>query len=206
MYTVPGETEWEVIFYKDLTHWGVPREYNSAEEALRVTVESEELPWTIESLQIDIGNIRDASASLVISWESTTVAVGIEVPTAEEVEKNIAQVLSGPGARDYYVAARYYFANDKDIDQAREWIEMANEMDAKFWQLRLEALIHAKMENYDEAIRTAKTSMEMAEEAGNQNYVRMNKESIEEWLAAKMEMDGDGMKMDKPATSGAEDE
>ena len=45
LYTVPGETEWEVIFYKDLKHWGVPKEYKAEDEALRVTVESEELPW-----------------------------------------------------------------------------------------------------------------------------------------------------------------
>ncbi len=185
LYTIPGEEEWEVIFYKDVSHWGVPSEYDETQEAVRATVMSEEIPWTIETFVIDIGSLRDATAIMTLGWESTLVPIKIEFKTGSMVEEKIAKVLAGPTARDYYLSARYYFSNDKDLEQAKEWIEIANEKDAKFWQLRLESLIHAKLDDIDEAIRTAKASMKMAEEAGNNNYVRMNKASIEEWMASK---------------------
>ncbi|MDX1683621.1 MAG: DUF2911 domain-containing protein [Saprospiraceae bacterium] len=189
LFTIPGEIDWEVIFYTDTETWGVPREYDESKEAARFTVTSEELPWTIETMLIDVGNLRDASATLTLYWESIMVPIDIQFGTDAMVQEKIETVLAGPSGRDYYLAARYYFANDKDINQAKEWIEIANEKDPKFWQLRLESLIHAKDGDYTSAIKTAKESKEMAMEAGNENYVRMNEASIEEWE----------MKMKEPA-------
>lgn len=181
IYSVPGEIDWEVILYKDLTHWGVPQKYDATQEAARFSVTSEELPWTVETLMFDIGNIRDASATLFLYWESTVVPVDMAFPTDAAVEEKIASVMAGPSARDYYLASRYYYSNDKDTEQALEWSEIANEKDPKFWQLRLESEIHAKLGDYKSAIATAKESKAMAMEAGNDNYVKMNTESIEEW-------------------------
>lgn len=183
LFTVPGEVDWEVVLYTETELWGVPQEWDESKEAARVTVTSEELPWTIESMLIDVNNIRDASATLNIIWENTMVPVDIQFGTDDAVEAKISSTLAGPSARDYYLAARYYYSNDKDIDQAKEWIGIANDRDPKFWQLRLESLIHAKTGDYKTAIKTAKKSKEMAMEAGNDNYVRMNEESIAEWTA-----------------------
>ena len=183
LYSVPGEVEWEFIFYKDLSHWGVPREYDETQEALRVMVESEEMPWTFETMIFDINNIRDASATVQLLWESTVVGFDISLNTDEMVEASISKTLAGPGRGDYYSAARYYFSNDKDLEQSLAWIKKANEIDARFWQVRLEALIQSKLGNKTEAIAAATKSMMMAEEAGNQDYVRMNKASIAEWTA-----------------------
>lgn len=202
LYSVPGEEEWEIVLYKDLTHWGVPTEYDAEQEALRVTVMSEEVPWTIETFTIDIGSLRDAAAVMTLSWESTMVPVKIQFKTESMVEKKIAEVLAGPTGRDYYLSARYYFSNDKDLEQAREWIQIANDKDPKFWQLRLESLIHAKLDDIDSAIAAAKKSLEMAEKAGNANYVRMNKASIEEWTAPQE----DEMMEEEPANEGGSEE
>ena len=105
----------------------------------------------------------------------------MDVEVNSRVEKDIARVLAGPGRGDYYTAARFYYDNEKDLKQAHAWCVKANEMDAKFWQLRLQSLIEAKLGKTDMAIETAKKSMKMAEEAGNMDYVRMNKKSIAEW-------------------------
>jgi hypothetical protein len=188
LYSVPGEVEWEFIFYKDLSHWGVPRDYDETQEALRITVDSEEMPWTFETMIFDINNVRDASATVQLLWESTVVGFDITLNTDEKVEASISKVLAGPDRGDYYSAARYYFSNDKDLEQALAWIKKANELDAKFWQVRLEALIQSKLGNKTEAIAAATKSMMMAEEAGNMDYVRMNKASIAEWTSEdKME-------------------
>jgi hypothetical protein len=50
-----------------------------------------------------------------------------------------------------------------------------------FYYLRLKSLIQAKQGDKKGAIETAKLSIAAAEIAKNQDYVKMNKESIAEW-------------------------
>jgi len=46
---------------------------------------------------------------------------------------------------------------------------------------RQQALILAGLNELDAAVEAAKTSLELAEKAGNKDYVRLNTKSIEEW-------------------------
>ena len=97
---------------------------------------------------------------------------------------SIERTLAGPTAGDYYSAATYYYESGKDLEQAYTWIKQANEMNAgapKYWQLRRQALIEAKLGRKEEAVASAKQSLELAREAGNMDYVRMNEADIEEW-------------------------
>ena len=41
------------------------------------------------------------------------------------------------------------------------------------------------MGKYSDAITTAKKSIQLAEAAGNQNYVRLNQKAISEWTMKK---------------------
>ena len=50
-----------------------------------------------------------------------------------------------------------------------------------FWYSRQKSLIQAKLGDKKGAIETAKLSLAAAEKAKNQDYVKMNKESIAEW-------------------------
>ena len=89
------------------------------------------------------------------------------------VAASINKTLAGPTARDYYLAARYYLdADHEDMAQAAEWAAKSNEMDPKYWQLRVEALILGKMGNYNRAIEVAQSSIAMAKEAGNMQRVQ----------------------------------
>ena len=187
LYSIPGFETWDIIFYKDTDNWGLPKKYDLKKEGLKITVESDEMLHTIENFTINIDNLRDASASLDLYWENTLVRIPFTVDTDKAVMANIDKVLSGPERGDYYSAARYFYANDKDMDQALAWVKKANSIDEKFWQLRLESLILAKLDKKDDAIVAATKSMAMAQEAGNQNYVDMNKKSLMEWMESEIE-------------------
>ena len=72
------------------------------------------------------------------------------------------------------------------MEKAREWIDKAVAMDTKgeqYWVLRRQSLIHAKLGDKKAAIAAAKKSLAAAEAAGNQDYVKMNKDSLTEWGA-----------------------
>ena len=110
------------------------------------------------------------------------IHIPVTMDTESVVSSSIATTLSGPTARDYYVAARYYYdSKNSDMDQAHKWANMSNEMSPKYWQLRLEALILGDLKRYSEAISVAKKSIEMAKEAGADSYVNANSKSIAEW-------------------------
>ena len=52
-----------------------------------------------------------------------------------------------------------------------------------FWFFRQKSLIHDKLGERKAAIDAAKTSLELAEKAANQNYIRINKKQLREWGA-----------------------
>lgn len=185
IFTKPGAQSWEVYFYTEYQGGGTPGEWDEAKVAAKTTVEANAMAWPMESFTISIDELSDNGATLGIIWEKTYVGVKFEVSTDAVVTKNIDKVLNGPGAGDYYAAATYYASSGKDINKAKEWMDKAMSMTEKpaFWQLRQQSLIQAKSGDKKAAIETAKKSLAAAEEAGNADYVKMNKDSLKEWGA-----------------------
>lgn len=181
LFTVPGQTEWEIIFYTDTENWGTPEKWDAAKEAVRFKAKAEKIDFGIESFMIDLGDLTNDGCVVGIGWEKTWVSFPIKLTTDEVVAASIKKTMAGPSADDYYSAGRYYFESGKDLKQAYEWLHKSNEMDTKFWKLRQESLVLAAMGKHKEAIATAEKSKAMAVEAGNKDYERMNTESISEW-------------------------
>lgn len=185
IYTVPKQNEWEVIFYEDTNNWGLPQQWDENKVALRATAQVQEMPMEMETFTILLDNLKNNSADLNFIWDNTVAILPIEVPTDEAAMASIERVMKGPSAGDYFSAATYYHDEKKDLQKAYEWINKAVEMgnpDA-YWVLRRKSLIEADLGKKKEAIETAKKSLAAAEKAGNQDYVKLNKDSLKEWGA-----------------------
>ena len=144
------------------------------------------MPMNVETFTITIDDLTNNGANLGILWEDVYVGVPFEVPTTEKAKNSIETVMAGPNGRDYYAAASYYFEEGIDMNKAKEWIDKAVAMDTEgrqYWVLRRQSLIHAKLGDTKAAIAAAKKSLAAAEAAGNQDYVKMNKDSLKEWGA-----------------------
>lgn len=183
LYSVPRIESWDIIFYTTTDNWGLPQEFDEAKVALRTTVKEEALSKPVESLTINISGLDTSSAFLEIFWENSSVALKFEVPTQKTAMASIEKVLGGPTANDYYSAANFLFQSNTDIAKSLVYVNKSLELskDKPFWFLRLKSLIQAKQGDKSGAIETAKLSMEAAEEAKNQDYVKMNRDSIAEW-------------------------
>ncbi|MDO9276111.1 MAG: DUF2911 domain-containing protein [Lutibacter sp.] len=182
IYTIPNKTSWDVIFYSDATNWGNPEKWDESKVAIKTTAKVLQMPMKIESFTISLDDVNLDSAVIGIMWENTYVGVKFEVPTDKTTMKSIETTLAGPTKNDYYQTATYYHTAGKDLNQALVWIKKAVEGDnPAFWYLRRMSLIQADMGDKAGAIATAKRSLAAAEKAGNADYVKMNKESIEEW-------------------------
>ena len=136
----------------------------------------------METFTIMMGGLKNDGADVQIIWENTIATFELGVPTKEMVEKNIAAVMAGPSNRDYYNAAGFYLDEKKNLETALEYISKSISMDyEKFWSVRRKALIQAELGKYRDAIKTAERSIELAKEAGNDDYVNSNMKSITAW-------------------------
>ncbi len=185
LYTIPGKTEWTIIFHKNLTYGGTGGDkYTTDEDALRVNIKSTQYPAAIETFTLGFSDITATSANIELLWENTQVNIPVTVDYDADVMKQIESAMKISG-NTYYAAARYYLDNDKDLNQALVWMDKALEDGEKYWMLRQKSLMLAKLGRYKEAIAVAEKSKTLATEAKNNDYIKMNDESIAEWKKKK---------------------
>jgi len=183
LYTKPKADDWEIIFYSKTDNWGNPEAWDETKVALRTNAKPGISNNTVETFTIGISNIDSNFAFLELSWENTLVAIKFEVPTQKKATASIEKALAGPTAGDYFSSAQYFYQSNGDLAKALNYVNKALDLnkDKPFWYFRLKSLIQAKMGDKKGAIETAKISLAAAEAAKNQDYVKMNKDSIEEW-------------------------
>ena len=183
LYTTPRADNWEIIFYTSTDNWGNPANWDETKVALKATVKSEHLERFVESFTIGINNLDNNFAHLELSWENTIVALKFVVPTQKTAMASIEKTLAGPTAGDYFSSAQYFFQSNGDLAKALTYVNKALDIssDKPFFYYRLKSLIQAKQGDKKGAIETAKLSLAGAEAAKNQDYVKMNKDSMAEW-------------------------
>lgn len=183
LYTIPGATEWTIIFYKETKFWGIPGEdYKDEDVAAKFTVPVKSLKDPVETFTINLDNVRNSSADIVLTWENTKIVIPFRIDTDTKVMADIKAQMEGPSASTYYQAARYYFEEKKDMKQALDWVTKSLEKGGdKFWILQLKAKIQGELGKYSDAIATAQKSSELAMKENNTDYPRANDKLIAEW-------------------------
>jgi tetratricopeptide (TPR) repeat protein len=177
VYTVPGEKEWEIIINKGSANWGT--EYVMADDVLRIKAKPVKTDNTVESFTMQFGNVKSSTMELQLMWDKTMVAVPI---TTEIDQKIMAQIdnAMNKDQRPYFQAAMYYLDNNKDLKQALVWFDKAIEQNPKaYWVLHQKANAQAKMGMKDQAKATAQSSMKLAKEQMNDDYVKLNEKLLE---------------------------
>ncbi len=183
LYSRPGISMWEVFFYNQTDNPGLPEKWDPKAIAATIEVPIRELDTPVETFSIALETLHNEGATLQLKWETTQIDIPFKVPTDAKTMASIEKTISGsPKPVDYYAAAVYYRETNRDLNTAKQWIAKAVEQDpGKYWMYRQQALILAGLNELDAAVEAAKTSLELAEKAGNKDYVRLNTKSIEEW-------------------------
>ncbi|WP_418501111.1 DUF2911 domain-containing protein [Flagellimonas sp.] len=185
IYTKPNEAVWEVFFYTDTNNGGLPQEWDASKVAATVKVEAYPISESIETFTITFDDLHNNGATLGLLWEKTYAGVKFVVPTVDKAIKSIQETMAKPDltANDYFAAASYYYSEGMNMEQAKEWVDKAVSMGngTEFWMMRAQSLIYAKLGDKEGAIQAGKKSLAAAQAAGNQDYVKMNKESLQEW-------------------------
>lgn len=180
--TIPGSSEWAVHFYEyEGGNWG---SYVEMDPEVAVMVRPVKLSMAFETFTIMVGNMTAESATIGIIWDDTYVPIEVTTDVDTRVMASIDRMLAGPSANDYYNAGVYMANAGKDLNKALEYVQKATKTgEPRYWQLRQESLILAKLGRYKEASKVAKKSLELATTAGNDDYVKMNNDSLKEWMS-----------------------
>jgi len=187
IFIKPAADSWEFYFYTDSNNSGTPKEWDDAKVALKTSSDVQAMPMPMETYTIDVGDLKSDGAVISFLWENVWVPLELGLSTDDAVMASIEKTMAGPDWYGNYQAARYYLENGKDLDKAMTWMKKSidGEGGKKFWVQRQMSLLQAKMGDYKGAMATAKKSMELAEAAGNNDYIRMNKESLMAWKKMK---------------------
>ena len=183
LFTLPRIDTWEIVFYTKTDNWGNPDTFSEENVALRAIVKPELTARNVETFTIDINNLDNNFGVLNLMWELTLVALKFEVPTQKIAIQSIEKALAGPTAGDYYSSAQYFYQSNGDLTKALTYINKALELnvDKPFYYSRLKSLIQAKLGDKKAALETAKQSLAAAIFAKNNDYIKMNQDSILEW-------------------------
>ena len=174
-----GEKEWTVILNKIAQQWGAYT-YDAKDDVVRVPVKVTRLTEPVETLTIDINDIRDESATLNLSWENARVAVPFQVDVVGVVQPQIEAVMSSDEAKKpYMAAAMFYLDHNLDLKKALGWMDAAIAQQPKGYYLHYrKAKIQAAMGDKAGATAMANESIALAKaDAKNPasgEYVRLN--------------------------------
>lgn len=181
LFTIPETGEWTVILNKAEGQWG-SYAYDAKNDVVRVKVKPVALTESVETMTIGLGDLRDDSATVNITWDKTRVPVKLQTNLVAVLVPQIEAAMAGPGKKPYFDAAMFYYAHDLDLKKAVGWMDEATkEQPDAFWIFYRKGLILAKSGDKPGALAAANKSIELAEKAGGAvavEYKRLNESLI----------------------------
>jgi hypothetical protein len=156
LHTLPGKTEWTIIFNSDAGQWG-SFDYDAAKDVLRVSTKPETAADNTEWLDFSIPEVGPNTAKVVVRWERLRVPFTVTVPDVDAVV--LAKVNAGMAAD----AANWrlplqmagYYANDKKWDEALKWVEKSIAIKPAFQNLASKSNILFNSGKKDESFAVA---------------------------------------------------
>lgn len=176
LLSIPNKDQWTLIITKQLNVTS-PAAYKQESDVVRVNAKTVTTKETEETFTMQFANVKPNSTDLEISWENTKVTLPISTEFDSKVMADINNALKDN--RPYFQAGMYYLDNGKDLNQAITWFDKAFEQNPNaFWVLHQKANALAKLGKKQEAKATAQKSMDIAKEAENDDYVKLNEKLI----------------------------
>lgn len=183
LFTIPGKSEWTIIFNKVAEMHGTS-DYAEANDQLRFKVKSEKAPRFYETLTIEINDLTKDGASLYLLWENTLVKFPLQSYADQRVMAEIGDRINVKKEEKpslYYQASLYYFNNNKDVNQAYEWVKVANGKTQDAAYLQLQAKIEASQGRISEALATLAKSTDLARAKKLEPILKANEKLVQDW-------------------------
>ena len=173
LYTIPGVDNWEIIINKGVKNWGIDG-YNESEDVIRFKAEPVKMKTKLESFTMQFANILPESCELHIMWDKTAVSIPVTTNIKERLRAQIETAMQ-TNKKPYWQAAQFYKEYEGNLNKALDNCNKAiTDNEKAFWIWLYKAKIQQEMGDKAAAKVSAKKSLELAKEAKNDDYVKMN--------------------------------
>lgn len=187
LHTIPGPSEWTIIFNGDPGQWG-SFAYDEKKDVLRVKVKPETAADSQEWLDFGIEPVGDNSARVDLRWEKLRVPFTVEIKdvsalTVTKVRSAVAA--AKPDDWQTPLQAASYLLNTKgDLTQALAWTDQSIKARENFNNLNLKARIFAAQGKTADAVATGEKALQVgrANNANAQALANLEK-TLGEWKA-----------------------
>ena len=187
LFTVPGQTEWTVIFNKQAT--GSPADYKAENDVLRVKVKPQATEMH-ELFTIGFPQVTSNSAVLALRWEKLSVFVNLSVDTNAQFLSNAKEAVAKAKPDDWrtpLTAARYLNENKYAPADAAAFLDKSLSVKPTFANLSTKADVLAGEGKKKEAVAAAQKALALkdADPKPAAQAVADLEKKIAEWKAAK---------------------
>lgn len=156
IHSVPGKTEWEIIFSKDAKVDG-PSTFIPEKEVLRVKAKPEEHHF-MERMTFLFTDVTDNSADVNLLWGKLKVSFSLETNAQDLTFAKARQQLSWS---PLFQAAQYCLTNNVNLEEGLKWIEASCLINEVYWNTRVKAQIQNKLGMKKEAVATMEKAIDL---------------------------------------------
>ena len=159
LFTIPGKSEWTIIFNRDTTLNGAFG-YKKENDALRITVKpqpAEHQEWMRFSLE----DLTDNSAQVVLHWEKLKIPFTISVETSYLTLSKARKTLGYQGPMQF---ANYCLQRNINLDEAMKYIDISLMYEENYSNLRVKAQLLEKTGKRQEAVTIMEKAIAMGKE------------------------------------------
>lgn len=174
LYSLPNEESWEIILNKGITNWGVDG-YNENKDVIRFKIVPEKSKSNIETFTMQFEDIKAESCRLQLSWGNKIISIPIVTDIKSKIKAQIDAAMQSD-KKPFWQAAQYYYEYEKNLPKALDNAgKAAAENPKAYWIFLYKARIQKDLGDIKGALATSGISLDLAKEAGNEDYVSMNK-------------------------------
>jgi len=173
LHTIPGESEWTVIFSNDATAWG-SFSYAEENDALRVTVKPAAADHE-EQMSFSFDDVTSDSATITFRWADVAVPIKVVTATNELVYANIQKQLKGIAQFSWNgpnQAASWCLTNDVHLEEALQWADGSIQAEQRFENLSTKAQLLGKLGRDEESDEVMTLAIETANPSQMHGYGR----------------------------------
>lgn len=163
LFTMPGKSEWGVIFNSRTRISGT--DYKADADVLTLNVKPQTDTFR-ERMTFLIENNTNETADIVLHWEKLRLVINLTVNTDEMVMKAAEKEVNQSWLSSFQ-AAGYCLSNDVELEKGLEYATLSTSIKENYWNLRTKAQLEAKLGKNDMSVKTMSDAVKLGEKMEN---------------------------------------
>ena len=184
LFTIPGETEWTVIFNRRSEQWGAS-DYDPEQDALGILVKPRSTAFR-ERFEVGFPEVGTDTLLVSMRWAQTEIPFTVQVDLETTAVAKARAFVAAAGPSDGQAVwnwANYLYQQGWNLEEALGWAKTLADQAPMYSTHALKARLLAKTGRFAQATAAARAAVERAAAEADQPAVAADLENLERELA-----------------------